>query len=92
VDNLATTDWRINPHVVQELVTAAQKDTAPSVRVCCIRCLAKMNVQGSQLLGVFQTLKQDSDPRVRHEAEQALVGLRQARSSSPALSFAPVGN
>jgi hypothetical protein len=64
-----------NPQVVQALVEAARSDSAPLVRVACLRSLARLNVRTLPVATVAQTLKSDSDPRVRREAEEALRRL-----------------
>lgn len=78
VDNLATRDWHSNPAVVDALVKCAQEDPAATVRAACVRGLAKMGANTVPVASALQSLKADSDPRVRHEVEQAApaLGLR----------------
>jgi hypothetical protein len=86
--NLTTLDWRSQPLVVQGLLTAAKEDPAPTVRAGCVTCLARMNVQTPAVVSVLNSLKTDGDPRVRQEAEQALVRLapgQAAASDQPAV-------
>lgn len=74
-DFLSRIDWRTNPHVVPALLAAARRDTAPLVRVACVRSLARMGVSTMPVITTLQNMKNDADPRVRHEAGQALAKL-----------------
>jgi hypothetical protein len=74
-ENMAAVDWRTHPQVVQALTTAAKEDPAPSVRASCVRCLANMKVNTLPVVTVVRGLKNDSDPRVRQEAERAMSVL-----------------
>jgi len=64
-----------NPQALQAVMNAAQRDPAPIVRAACVRTLVRMNVNTWPVLTTVQALKADSDPRVKHEADQALVKL-----------------
>lgn len=77
--NLATFDWRANPHIVAALVESARHDPAATVRASCVYSLGRMNVASEPVLATLQTLRNDGDPRVRQEAEQALVRLYASR-------------
>src|SRR5262249_14330097 len=57
VGNLATFDWRSNPPMVQALLTAARKDASVAVRVACIRCLAKSNINVPQVQTALRELQ-----------------------------------
>jgi hypothetical protein len=70
-ESMAAVDWRTHPQVVQALTTAAKEDPAPTVRASCIRCLASMKVGTQPVIVVVRGLKNDSDQRVRQEAERA---------------------
>jgi hypothetical protein len=70
-ESMAAVDWRSHPQVVQALTTAAKEDPAPTVRASCVRCLASMKVNTQPVITVVRGLKNDSDPRVRQEAERA---------------------
>jgi hypothetical protein len=70
---LAAYDWRMHPEVVNLLIAAARQDPAPTVRAGCVYSLARMNANLEPVATTFETLRQDADPRVRQEAEQALV-------------------
>jgi hypothetical protein len=70
-ESMAAVDWRTHPQVVQALATAAKEDPAPTVRASCVRCLATMKVNTLPVITVVRGLKNDSDPRVRQEAERA---------------------
>jgi hypothetical protein len=74
-DNLVQVDWHENARVVQALVFAAQQDTAPSVRIACIRCLAGMGANTPSVTATCQVLRYDPDNRVRQEAARALTKL-----------------
>jgi hypothetical protein len=77
---LAAADWRTSPHVVQALLNAAGKDSAATVRVECVRSLSKMEVSTAPVIAGLEALRSDRDPRVQHEAEQALNKLTAGRS------------
>jgi hypothetical protein len=77
-ENLATYDWRTHPEIVQALVTSAGKDPAVTMRTCCVRTLAKMNINTMPVITALQGLKSDGDPRVRQAAEDALGSLTPA--------------
>jgi hypothetical protein len=74
-ESLAKVDWHSHPHVVQALLTAARQDPAATVRAGCIRCLAQMNVNTVPVVEAARALRMDVDPRVRTEAEQAMIVL-----------------
>jgi hypothetical protein len=77
VETLATMDWRTHPQIFDALLNAAREDPAPTVRSCSVRCLAGMNVGSTILAMTLQSLKNDADPRVRYEVEQALAKMPQ---------------
>jgi hypothetical protein len=81
---LASLDWKTHPVVVEALVRAAKEDPAGTVRAGCVRCLAQMNVNTPQVVAVCSALKADSDPRVQHEATDALAKL--APGQAPAMA------
>jgi hypothetical protein len=74
-ENVTYFDWTVSPEIVETLVLAARKDSAPSVRVACLRSLAKMNVQTGPVVATVRALKTDADPHVRSEADLALTRL-----------------
>jgi hypothetical protein len=74
-DHLVSVNWRTNPQVVQTLVEAATQDSVPFVRVACIQCLGNMGANTMPVVSALRALKSDSDPRVRYEAQQALMKL-----------------
>jgi HEAT repeats len=61
--------------VTDALVTSAQTDPAPSVRACCCRCLAGMQVKSSDCVAALHALTADEDSTVRAEAVTALMTL-----------------
>jgi hypothetical protein len=74
-ESLAKIDWRTHPQVFDALLSAAREDPAPTVRSCCVRCLSSMNVNSSLMVMTLQGLKNDTDPRVRTEVDQALAKM-----------------
>lgn len=81
-ENLGGFDGWTNPRVVEALARAAREDSSPLVRATCLRSLARMNVQSVPVLVAVREARQDGDPRVRSEAEQA---LRQLGADDPGL-------
>lgn len=59
----------------QALATALKEDPAPLVRAACIRSLSRMKINSIEVLEVISEKKSDLDPRVRMEADQALIQL-----------------
>jgi hypothetical protein len=74
-NELATYNWRAQPHVLQVLLFAARQDPAASVRAGCVYCLGRMNATTEPVVNTLLALKNDPDPAVRHEVEQALNRL-----------------
>ncbi len=92
--NLASQDPRAHPEVVDALLTAARKDPAASVRVGCVACLGTvlarqphlmLGANAPPVLSTLHALKSDSDPRVRQEAEHALIHLTGSYGSIQAI-------
>jgi HEAT repeat protein len=73
VYQLGTCDWRSNPQVVQLLLTTAREDPAAMVRAAAVGTLGRMGVTTEAVQAACHQLKSDADPRVRQEAEQALI-------------------
>jgi hypothetical protein len=90
VDALANRDWRANPQVVDALVKAAREDPAATVRAACVRGLGQMHANTMPVVTVVQALKADPDPRVKKEAEQALVSLGVSSTPGTASPIQPV--
>jgi hypothetical protein len=63
--------------VVEALVRSAQTDPAPSVRACCCRCLADMQVRGPECVAVLKALGDDREQSVRTAAAAALAVIEQ---------------
>jgi hypothetical protein len=63
------------PQVVQSLMRAARADPAPSVRAACVRALGHMKANSAEVIAFVRDLKNDRDPRIRAEAEEALHAL-----------------
>jgi hypothetical protein len=76
--SLAACDWQNHPLALESLLVAVRQDPAPSVRVACVSGLGKMHVTSEYVLNVLLGLRNDSDPRVRHEVEQTLLKLSAA--------------
>ncbi len=74
--SLSSLDARMFPQIAMTLLNAAKSDPAPSVRAACCHGLAKMNANGEGVLSTLEALRFDPDPRVRFEAEQALIRLQ----------------
>ena len=74
-EQLSQSNGRGDPQVVQTLTTCAKEDPAASVRTACVHALAQMKVNTTEVTAVVQELKNDRDPRVRQEAEEALNTL-----------------
>jgi HEAT repeat protein len=72
---LGQVDPLTHRHVVHAVLTAAHDDSAPIVRVACIRCLMQMKANTLAVRSTLTDLANDSDPRVRHEADEALGQL-----------------
>ena len=67
---------------VQALATAVKEDPAPLVRAACIRSLTRMKINTIEVLEVINEKKTDLDPRVRMEADQAIIQLTSGSSES----------
>ncbi|MFO0846696.1 MAG: HEAT repeat domain-containing protein, partial [Gemmataceae bacterium] len=65
---LAQANWKADPQVVPALVTAAQSDPAPMVRVCCLRALKQMKANTVPAVEAVKACREDRDARVRQEA------------------------
>jgi hypothetical protein len=74
-EKLATLDWKTNDVAVQALVQAAKTDPSATVRSICIRSLAKMRVNTVPVVTAIQAQMNDTDVRVRTEAQKALSVL-----------------
>jgi hypothetical protein len=74
-DQLSELNWHAQPQVVAGLTRAAREDPAATVRAACVRALAHMQVNTTDVAAVVQDLKNDRDPRVRHEADEALAAF-----------------
>ncbi len=81
---LATHDWRANPQVLTALIDAAKNDPAASVRVGCVYALGRTSAATEAVFGALQSLRSDSDERVRQEVDSALSRLQRGSSSASA--------
>jgi hypothetical protein len=87
-ERLSSVSGPMHHMVVQAVVKAAKEDAAPTVQVACIRCLVKLNHATQEVTTALTSLKGDADPRVRHEAGQALVKFSAGQAVQPA-SYSP---
>jgi HEAT repeats len=92
VEGLATFDWHAHPEIVQALVLAAHDDPAATVRAACIRSLAKMNVNTLPVVEMVRQMRNDVDPRVRQEADQALAALGAGTPAAMRTTVQPAGS
>jgi HEAT repeats len=72
-DALTACDWHYYPQALQALLIAAREDPAATVRAACVNAMMRMNATNENVLNVLKGLRNDPDPRVRHEVEQALA-------------------
>jgi hypothetical protein len=79
--SLVSFDWRTNPQLVPVLLQSATRDPAASVRAGCIYTLGRMQAAVEPVFSTLQALRNDADPRVRQEVEQAFIRLGGARSN-----------
>jgi hypothetical protein len=77
-ESLTAFDWRSFSALIDPMVTAAREDPSATVRAACVRCFARMHVNRPDVLATITALKNDTDPRVQHEAEEAFVTLAPA--------------
>lgn len=63
------------PEVVEALLRSAKNDPAPSVRACCCRCLAEMQVNSPECTAVLKSLQTDKNQLVRTAAMAAAEAL-----------------
>jgi hypothetical protein len=75
VMSLSGNNAQYYPQVVRALAAAAKDDPAPTVRAACVGGLAKMQANSPEVINVLSQLRNDGDPRVRHEVDQALARL-----------------
>jgi hypothetical protein len=59
------------------LVRSAKTDLAPSVRVCCCRCLVEMQIRSPECLSALHQLQSDPEESVRAAASAAFTILVQ---------------
>lgn len=76
--SLMSFEWRAHPQVVPALLSSASQDPAASVRAGCVNCLGRMGAAVEPVFGVLHGMRNDIDPRVRQEVEQAFVRLGQS--------------
>jgi 3-methyladenine DNA glycosylase AlkD len=74
-EQLSELNVRGQPQVVQSLTKYAKEDPAATVRAACVHALAHMKANTTEVTAVVQELKNDRDPRVRQEADEALNAI-----------------
>lgn len=74
-DQLGESNWRLQPQVVQSLTRGAREDPAPTVRAACVRALGHMQANTLDVLETLRSLKNDGDPQVRQQVDDALVAI-----------------
>jgi hypothetical protein len=89
-ENLASVNCQAEPDVIPALLKAAQDDAATTVRITCIRSLAKLGAYGSTTTSVLQSLQYDRDAGVRTEASLALSKLASSTPNTPYQTLMPV--
>ena len=75
--SLTTFEWRANPQIVPMLLQSATQDPVANVRAGCVNSLSRMNAAVEPVFGALHTLRNDIDPTVRQEVEQAFMKLGQ---------------
>jgi hypothetical protein len=75
--SLTSFEWRVHPQIVPALIQSASQDPAASVRAGCVYCLGRMNAAVEPVFGTLHAMRNDIDPRVRAEVEQAFTRLGQ---------------
>jgi hypothetical protein len=69
------------PQVVGALVMAAKDDPAATVRAAAVSGLVKMGANTPEVVVVLTHLRNDNDPRVRQEVDQALARMMPGQAS-----------
>jgi hypothetical protein len=75
--SLTSFEWRDHAEIVPALTQSASQDPAASVRAGCAYCLGRMHAAVEPVFGTLHAMRNDRDPRVRAEVDQALARLRQ---------------
>ncbi len=75
--SLTSFEWRAHPQIVPAMLATASQDPASSVRAGCINCLGRMGAAIEPVFGTLHSMRNDIDPRVRQEVEQAFGRLGQ---------------
>jgi hypothetical protein len=75
--SLTTFEWRAHPQIVPMLLQSASQDPAANVRAGCVNGLGRMNAAVEPVFGTLHALRNDIDPTVRQEVEQAFAKLGQ---------------
>jgi len=87
-EKLSAYDWKQNDAALQALTQALREDPAATVRAACVRALAKMKANTYPVVSAIQVAKNDADPRVRTEADEALSILAPGATAPAALPAA----
>lgn len=86
-NGLAVADWKANPQVVSALLTRAQHDPDPRVRVACISSLAEMKADSPAVMNGLHQLQFDRNLDVVREARKAMNRLRIDSTTGATLLF-----
>jgi hypothetical protein len=89
-EQLSELNWHQHPRMVESLTKSAKDDPAASVRAACVRALAHLRVDKPEVVAAVQKLRNDRDPRVRAEVEEALSTL--AATSQPDSCIRPASH
>ena len=88
-ERLAAFDWKQNEAAVQALTQAVREDPAATVRATCLRTLARMKANTYPVVSVVLAAKNDTDTRVRVEADETLAVIAPSAASAPPHNPAP---
>lgn len=64
-ESLAQSSGRTRSEVIAALAEAAEKDPAPTVRACCVRCLTAISTSSPECMAALLKIKADSDSMIR---------------------------
>jgi hypothetical protein len=90
VNELSKLDWHTHADVVQILIIAAQRDSAPPVRAASVRALAYMKCDTALVEITLKACKSDVDPRVEHAAQVALEQFHPAHAAAMPAAAVPM--
>ncbi len=65
----------VRPYVEDALITAAQGDRSPQVKVAAIRTLASLKSNRQEVMAMLSYAVVDEDPRIKEAANEAIAVL-----------------